>query len=290
MKLQIGRGVCAMGFLLLFVAARAVAQSWSLTQCDPAGAPGWERFERAMHAAKPGSTIYVPVPFPTTPEQVLKDYLSQYTSVMKGMKNPEIRQREARVLDDLASGKYTYKLQRVENWTVSRCHQDQKRDFYQLLSIFETDGVEVTRAVINDSGLMTTWNSLPASVPGPVPGPSRTLPEPSVAMAQLNGSLDIQGESPEYVVSGGTLDCFLTHPCLAFRRAELTYVAWGDLLFEVSATSPQLIQGKDVFPGEGPLNTLGATERLVSLGGKVFTIARQVDPSTVRKGVSAFAR
>ena len=197
---------------------------------------------------------------------------------------------EARVLADLAGGKATYQVLRVENWTVSRCHQDQKRDFYQLVRVFEPGGVEVTRAVINDSGLLTTWNNLPASVPGPVASQARTLPPASAAMAQLNGQLGIQGDSPEYVAAGGALNCLATHPCLAFRRGGLSYIASGEQIFEVSASGPQLLLGRDVgAPGEAAvLRGLRTGERLVSLGGKRFTIARQVEPTMVRQGLTAF--
>ncbi len=290
MRVNIATGARLLGAALLVAAARAEAQPWSLTQCDSAGAPGWREFESQMHAAKVGSTLYVPIPFPVTPEQVVQDYVYQYRSVINGI-NPKARQpSEARVLDDLASGKITYQVLRIENWTVSRCHKQQKRDFYQLVRVFEPGGTEVTRAVINDSGLLTTWNNLPASAPGPVPALSRTLPPASAAMAELNGQLGIQGENPEYIAAGGSLNCLLTHPCLAFRKAELAYISTGGQLYEVSASGPQLTLGKDVgAPAEESLlRGLGPTERLVSLGGKRFTIARQVDPSMVRKGVSAF--
>ncbi len=52
---------------------------------------------------------------------------------------------------DLASGAVTYQVMRMENWSVSRCHRDQKRDFYLLVRAFEPTGTEVIRAVVNDS-------------------------------------------------------------------------------------------------------------------------------------------
>ncbi|HVR10118.1 MAG TPA: hypothetical protein VMW75_18880 [Thermoanaerobaculia bacterium] len=279
------------GVMVLLACAPLVAAPWSLEYCDPSGEPGWKAFEHSMRVANPGSTVYVPVPFPTTQEQFVQDYLYQYRSILKGL--PAGNPYEPRVISDLASGQVRYEVLRIENWTVSRCRADQKRDYYNLLRVFEPDGTEVTRAVINDSGLMTTWNNLPASVPGPVPSQSRTLPPAAVAMAQLNSELGFNGTDPEYVAAGGMIDCHLTHPCLAFRQAGFSYIVYSsDQIFEVSAGGPRLTFGKEVGSRaeEATRRWLAPNERLVSLGGKRFTIGRQVGPAMIRSKKSAFAR
>lgn len=284
-------GTGAIGVLLLLAAARLDAAPWSLVSCDPAGAAAWQGFENQMRAAKAGAPLYVPVPFPATSDQVVQDYLYQYRSVIKGMRPNVWQPNESRVQADLASGKVAYQVIRIENWSVTRCRTEQKRDFYRLVRVFEPGGVEVTRAVINDSGLMTTWANLPADVPGAVASQSRALPPAAVAMKQLNLQLGIAGVDPEYVTTGGTLDCILTHPCLAFHQAGLSYVAFGDQLYEVSADGPSYELGRGVaVPAEEELlRSLATGERLISLGGKRFTVGRRVEPATVRQGRSAFA-
>jgi hypothetical protein len=278
-----------LGVMVLLVCAPLAAAPWSLEYCDPAGEPGWQAFEHAMRVATPGSTVYVPVPFPTTTDQVAQDFLYQYWSILKrsSAKNPY----EPRVMSDLTSGKVRYEVLRIENWTISRCRADQKRDYYNLLRVFEPDGTEVTRAVVNDSGLMTTWNNLPASVPGPVASQSRTLPPAAVAMAQINSQLGLNGTDPEYVTAGGMIDCHLTHPCLAFRQAGLSYIVYNnDQIFEVSAAGPRLTSGKEVNSRaeEATRRWLTPDERLISLGGKRFTVGRRVDPAVIRSRKSAF--
>jgi hypothetical protein len=289
-RIRLGAG--AVGAFLLLAAARLQAEPWSLVSCDPVGAPAWQGFEAQMRAAKVGAPLYVPVPFPATSDQVVEDYLYQYRSVIKGMSPKTWQPNEARVQADLAGGKVTYQVLRVENWSVTRCRKEQKRDFYQLVRVFEPGGVEVARAVINDSGLMTTWINMPAAVPGAVASQSRALPPAAVAMTQLNAQLGIGGVDPEYVTAGGTLDCILTHPCLAFHQAGLSYIAFGDQLYEVSANGPSHELGKDVAaPGERDLlRSLATGERLISLGGKRFTVGRRVEPAMVRQGRSAFAQ
>src|SRR5258708_35157978 len=117
-----------LGVMVLLACAPLTAAPWSLEYCDPSGEPGWQTFEHAMRVAKPGSTVYVPVPFPTTQEQVVQDYLYQYRSVLKGL--PARNPYEPRVIGDLGSGRVRYEVLRIENWTISRCHADQKRDYY----------------------------------------------------------------------------------------------------------------------------------------------------------------
>ncbi|HEY6321513.1 MAG TPA: hypothetical protein VJA16_08150 [Thermoanaerobaculia bacterium] len=193
---------------------------------------------------------------------------------------------------DLSSGRVTYQVVRIENWTITRCRKEQKRDFYNLVRVFEPDGIEVTRAVVNDSGLMTTWNNMPADVPGPVASQSRALPPATAAMAQLNSEFGLNGVEPEYVATGGTIDCLPTHPCLAFHQAGLSYVAFGDEIFEVSAGGARLTLGKEVgSPAEeATLRLLTPDERLMSLGGKRFTVGRRVDAALIRSKKSAFGR
>ncbi len=147
------------------------------------------------------------------------------------------------------------------------------------------------RAVLDESGRLTTWTGLPTSVPGHGFSLFHSLPSASEALAQLNLQLGIQGEDPQYIAAGGTLGCRETVLCLAFRKAELAYLSTGGRLFEVSANGPRLTVGAEAAPAPARalLRSLRPTERLVSLSGKRFTIARQVDPSMVRQGISAFA-
>ena len=281
-----------LGAIMLLACARLGAEPWSMISCDPSGEAGWRTFEQAARAAKPGSPLYIPVPFPTTSDQVVRDYLYQYWSLIKGMDAKNWQPNEARVMGDLSSGKVTFQVLRVENWTVSRCHEDQKRDFYNLVRVFEPAGTEVARAVINDSGLLTTWNNLPAMVPGAVASQSRALPPAATAMAQLNSEFGLDGVDPEYVATFGTLNCVLTHPCLAFHQSGLSYVAFGNQIFEVSASEPMLTMGKEVgSPAEEALlKRLAPGERLISLGGKAFTIGRRVSAAMIRTSKSAFGR
>lgn len=279
--------------LLFLVCARLGAEPWSLASCDPSGENGWQAFEHAMRTAKPGSPVYVPFPFPRTEDETVRDYLHQYWSVVKGMAPGNMQPNEARVMAALSAGKITFQIMRVENWTVTRCREEQKRDFFNLVRVFERGGrTELTRAVLNDSGLLVTWNNLPADAPGHVASQSRTLRPPAMVVSELSSALGLSAEDPQYVVTFGTspLTCIFTHPCLAFHHGGLSYILFDDQIFEISTSGPKLKLGRDVGTPteESLLNRLGPDEKLVSLGGPAFTIARRVDPSSVRNRRSAF--
>ncbi|HVT61561.1 MAG TPA: hypothetical protein VHR45_24585 [Thermoanaerobaculia bacterium] len=281
--------------LLFLVCARLEAKPWSLVSCDPAGEAGWRDFEHAMRTAKPGSTVYVPFPFPQTDDQVVRDYLDQHRSLVKGMAPGNMQPNEPRVMAALSAGKVTFQVMRIENWTVSRCRKEQKRDFYNLVRVFEpgAGGIELTRAVVNESGLLVTWNNLPASVPGPVASQSRTLRPEAAVITELNSVLGLNAVDPQYVVTYGSppLACVFTHPCLAFHHAELSYILFDDQIFELSASDPRLAVHKNLGIGraqERLLPSLATGESMLSLGGPVVGIARQVDPSMVRSKKTAF--
>jgi hypothetical protein len=272
---------------------RDAAASWELASCDPAGEPGWRAFEQAVRSAKPGSPLYVPKLYPTTDAQVVADYLYQYRSLHREAKDPKhLPAHEARVIGAIQDERISYQVMRLENWTQLRCGKQHKQDHYLLIRAFEVgSGVEITRAVADDSGLLVTMINMPANVPGPVDPLSRTLPSPAEAMALVDSELGLAGTDPEYVATSGTLYCNFAFPCLAFHQHGLAYVLYHHELFEVSARGPKLIAGKDVATpqaNERLLPTLTSDERLICLGGPIWTVARKASPAQIRHGLSNF--
>jgi hypothetical protein len=289
-RVQVSAGI--LGAVMLLGGAPLGASPWSLISCDPSGEQGWQAFKHAMRLATANSTIYVPVPFPTTSDEVVKDFLYQRARLLKGLNPKQWQPSEPRVIAALSSGKVKIEVVRAENWSITRCRiKEQENDFYELVRIFEAAGTEVARGVVGESGIMMTWIDMPAAVPGHVAAQSRDLPPAATAMAQINRELGLNGEDPEYVVTSGTLECFFSHPCLAFHHSGLSYIAYGDELFEVSASGPTYTLFKDVAsPAEDALmRSLAPGEKLVSLGGIRFSVAHPVDPAMIRSGKSAFA-
>jgi hypothetical protein len=283
--------IVILGFLLS--QGKLAASPWSLMSCDPSGAPQWRAFEQEVRAAKPGSPLYVPNPYPANDQQVIADFLAEYRSLHRETKDLKyLPAHEDRVLAGVKTDRTSYKVMRIENWTQLRCGKRHKQDYYYLVQVFEgASNVEITRAVLDFSGLMVTMMNMPASVPGPVDPLSRILPPPAKAMAQVDAELGIQGTDPEYVATFGTIYCNFAFPCLAFHENGLSYVTYHHELFEVSAQGTKLLRGKDVATPEAnqrALSNLTADERLISLGGDVWTVARKASPAQIRHGVSGF--
>jgi hypothetical protein len=279
---------------LLCLAGGAAATPWSLTSCDPAGEPRWHAFEQEVRTARPGSTLYVPKPYPKTDVQVVADYLAQYRSLHFETKaSNQLPANEGRLIDGIRNQTLTYQVMRMENWTQMRCGNQHKQDHYNVIRVFDAaSGVEISRAVAEESGLLVTWMNLPTTAPGPAVEPlARDLPTPDAAMAQVNTEFGLQGADPEWVATWGTLPCSFIFPCLAFHQNGLSYLFSHHEVFEVSVNGPELISGRDVgtsVTNEKLLPTLTSDERLVSLGGPAWTIARKASPEQIRRGISNF--
>jgi hypothetical protein len=288
----------ALGSLLLAITAACCARplaasSWDLVSCDPSGEPRWRDFENAVRKAKPSSTLYVPKPYPTTDQDVVADYLFQFMALHQKAQDPKnLPPHEDQALRAIRSGKVSYQVMRIENWTGMRCGWNHKRDFYHLVRAFEGGGgIEITRALIADSGHLVTWMNLPASVPGPVEPSARVLTAATAAAERINREFGIEGVDPEYVTTYGTIDCDFVFPCLAFHEHGLSYVVYRHELFEVSPKGPKLMGGKDVgtvAANAKLLPTLSADERLISLGGRAWTVARKASAAQIRHGISNF--
>jgi hypothetical protein len=125
---------------------------------------------------------------------------------------------------EIRNERVSFRVIRFENWTPRRCGWQHKQDFYYMVRAFDVaGGLEITRAVLDNTGLLATWMNMPASVPGQVEPSARLLPSAATATQQINRELGIQGEDPQYVTTYGTIDCVFAFPCLAFRQNGLPY-------------------------------------------------------------------
>ncbi len=255
----------------------ALAQPWSLADCGPEGGRGWSQFEKAVRAAAPGSTIYVPKPYPRSDGEVIEDFLYHYKEVYsQGVDDKLVR-------EEVFGHRVSFSVLRLENWTTLRCSAKRKQNFYYMVRILETgSGTELARAVLDDSGLMVVMeNSTPPRAMDKAARRKFLLPEASEALQEITARFKVTGDSPEYVMAFGTVACAFTRPCLAFRQGGDTYIysRLGDELFRIAPGARRLRQGKNV----GTLETndrlqkeLPANERPVSLGGDSWAIATQV--------------
>jgi hypothetical protein len=274
--------------LLVAMALRSMADPWSLAGCRPEDQPAYDDFARAVRTASPGSTVYVPKPYPTTVPQVVQDFLYQYKSFHFEQADPKkLLPGELPLLNGILNSTVTFTVQKVANWTSARCGKEQRRDFYHLVRVFDAaSGAELSRATLSPSGLLSARDNATGSSPFP------PLPDPAVAMQEVSASYGTTGEAPQYVTTLGPIYCAFTEPCLAFRQGKDAYIylkhpRFKSALFKIASDEPRLV----LAPGEhlesalarggiAPQRTDG-TERLVPLGANTWTVAREVKASPV---------
>jgi hypothetical protein len=269
--------------LLVAVAVRSMADPWipGGGECRPEDQPKYDQFEQAVRTASPGSTVYVPKPYPTTDPQVIQDFLYQYKSLHREAAGPgKLPKGELPLLNGILDGTVTFAVQKAANWTPGRCGKEQRSDFLYLIQVFDAASrAEISRVTLRASGLWSSKSNYSSGAPF-IP-----LPDPGAAMQQVAATYGIQGDAPQYVVSLGSIYCPWSAPCLAFRQGGDAYVfhdqpsesAGG--LFKIAGAEPRFVlkPGEHIesAPGVPALRTDG-TERLFFLGGTTWTIARKV--------------
>jgi hypothetical protein len=270
-----------LAFALLLLAAVPVS-AWNLVECPPEVVETWAMPDQALRAAKPGSPLYLPKPFPKGREEVLADYVYEFQRLLKDMRATSLPKGAAGVLEGLRQGTLRYDVLRIVNWSPTRCVKERRLDAYHLIRVIDgRSGLEITRSVLDESGRLGVISSTMEDERGDsLQRQARRLRPPDEEMRSVASRFKIQGEAPQYVTTFGTLRCPNVTPCLAFRGAGRVYLASYDgNLFEIDQKSRRLEMGKDIGSSEKNepiLKLIGPDGRLVSLGGKVFTSARRV--------------
>ncbi|MBV8201592.1 MAG: hypothetical protein JOZ15_13305 [Acidobacteria bacterium] len=271
--------------LLVAIAVRSMADPWSLGgECRPEDQAKYAQFEQAVRTASPGSTVYVPNPYPTTEAQVIQDFLYQYKSFHREAADPKkLPQGELPLLHGILAGTVTFSVQQAADWTPGRCGRKERSYYFYLIRVFDgASGAEISRVTLRQSGL---WSSKSNHFSG---APFPPLPGAGAAMRQVAATYHLTGDSPQYVISLGSIYCPWSEPCLAFRQGNDAYVSRQSPfskstngLFKIAGEEPRIVlkPGEQLDPahqaGSSGLRA-GGTEHLFYLGGTTWTIARQV--------------
>ncbi|HVR08377.1 MAG TPA: hypothetical protein VMW75_10035, partial [Thermoanaerobaculia bacterium] len=106
----------------------------ALVACRPEDQPAYDRFAQTVRTASPGSTVYVPKPYPATDPQVIQDFLYQYQSFHLERADPgKLLPGELPLLNGTLNGTVSFSVQKVANWTDLNCGREQRRDFFYLV-------------------------------------------------------------------------------------------------------------------------------------------------------------
>jgi hypothetical protein len=267
--------------LLAFAAAPAFA--WSLVDCPPEVVETWGAHDREVRTAKPGSPLYLPKPFPRTREEVLADYTYEFQRLLKDTPASSLPRGAAPVLEGMRRKTLRYDILRIENWSPTRCVKKRRLDTYHFIRVFDApSGVELTRSVLEESGRLgvVATSMEDERTDSPKLQATRLRP-PDAALREASARFRIKGEAPQYVTTFGTLRCTTFAPCIAFRNGQRVYVlSYEGELYEVDRDGRRLEMGTDIGSpelNEPILRSVGPDGRLVSLGGKVFVVARKVE-------------
>jgi hypothetical protein len=256
---------------LALAPAMAEGQVWQAGRCDKAVEPELMAFEQAVRAAKPGSTMYVPKPFPTTAAAVMLDARYAYQRIYRDpMKMPQF---EKRFYAWMASSQYTYRVDRVVNWNPSRCSRGDRGLTYFLVTLRDLgQGQPIGRMALDEAGLLMTW----------APNPVLDLPLLVEVVNRAINDFKVAPSNAHFVAAWGDLNCEPLDPCLAFEADGRNHVLarTGLYAFHVGTRLPvsEASAIRNFASYHDAKAKLAADEALVSLGTEGWAVARKVVP------------
>ena len=191
---------------------------------------GWASHLRLVREAKPGDTNYAPYPEPKTSKEVIEDFRYVYLQKLFDKGPAKNDTKEQTIYQGLQNGTLDLRVERVENWSISRCDPAHETPFFHLVRIFDKAGTELARATVLPSGLMGEYAQI-------TPAATRGL----VAPAHLGGTINrmLGRPLPPHraqlaAVDGLPLHCGRLTPCTVFESGGSTWILdRAALLFEI---------------------------------------------------------
>ena len=191
----------------------------------------WATHLRMVHEAKPGDTNYAPHPEPKTPDEVIEDFLYVYFQKLFDEGPAELDPGERAIYKGLQGDDLDLRVERVENWSVSRCDPDHEMPFFHLVRLFDAEGEELARATVLPSGLLGEYAQVTSVA-------SRGLVPPSDVAGEVFQMLGrkLPAHRAQYAtIDGLPLHCGRLTPCTVFEAEGSTWILdRAALLFEVS--------------------------------------------------------
>jgi hypothetical protein len=257
----------------------SAAEGWTLAPCPASSASrvSWNDYESRVRAAAPGSPLHLPHPFATDDAGILENYRCQYRSAWSDTKPEALPAEERAIFAAVAAGTARFEIHRVENWSPSRCGGMEEEAFLHLIRVFDATGIELARTVLAPSGfLVVSSNTTEKERSESIADQADRLASPAAQLARLG----LEGEAPQLVTTAGQVRCPPYAPCLAFRREADVWIVARGATWVISAGATRWTIESGVQPADalGPaLRALAATEQLMSLGGREYTVAKRLE-------------
>jgi hypothetical protein len=275
--------------ILLLAALASSSHAWTPNECGLDYGPKAASFRKELLAAKPGSHLFTPHPYPHTDQEVFDDFVVTYRAIWQNTPEPAMPAEVRLLFAALKKGSVTYKISTVENWGYQRCLLLSPTRFHYLIQLYDRkNGAEFARATVKETGLWSSFQAPPPDTPADAVKLFQTEVEAldhAVATAAVYGLKG--GEAPQYVETAGTLRCPQIAPCIAFRVGQNIVISKRGQLFEIAPESRRFTEAE--FSGLSPnrdsiLAGLDpASERVVSLGFNQYAVARLVGQGKTTK-------
>lgn len=265
--------------------AASPALGWTPSECGLEIGEGRQGHAERVRGAEEGSALYTPQPFPRGTSEVVEDLRYAYLKIMGDSDFSEKPPEAKLVYEGLQNGELKFVVERVEDWSLTRCERHRPNSFDYLVRIFLADGkTEVARATVKEDGLLGSWQYRPVEeeTRGRWLG---VLRSPDQAKAEVEAKLGLRVSAAQLVRTSGTVSCPLLEPCVALRgqqgrayvvnrEGEVFRVGDEERFSRMQATHPSSRSAVAEGRWEGP-------ERVISIGEE-FAVARrvgQIDPS-----------
>jgi hypothetical protein len=257
---------------LAFQPVVAQAQAWQAGGCPQALEPEIQAYEQSVRSAAPGSTVYVPKPFPTTASDVMIDAHYAYLRIYR---DPAVLPKfERQFYSRLTAGQYAYRVDQVANWTPGRCRNGDRKLSYFLVTLRDLgSGRPIGRMALNPAGLLMEW----------APNPGSDLPPLSDYVGRVTAQFKLTPVKAQFATVWGDLECISPlDPCLVFEANSNNYILATSGLYvfqagtQLAAADAAAIKN---FAGyQSAKAKLAPDEALVSLTTEGWAVARKVQP------------
>lgn len=257
------------------------AHAWNLAPCDASGAARRTAYGNAVLHAKPGSTHWLPKPFPKRADDAVADFREQYIRLWG--RSSTVPPERARLVNALKDHTVQFDVRRVENWRANRCLSAMDGDFFWLLRMTDpSTGEEMARANLHENGMFESIDVAPLGgdrVQLAERIRQHAIPELDAVVHEA-AAAGINAENAQYVTAFGTLNCDVMTPCVAFRGGSDVFVQKGAELYRLPANGRHVSWSRelrDQHAKDATMRSLDTQrERLLSLGGDDFAVAEKV--------------
>lgn len=195
------------------------ALAWTPSSCPEEYAFSWAKYEAQVRKAEPGSTLYIPHPFPTTEDEIVANLKHAYLRSWSDTLWANLPEEDKPLFLALERGTLDFEVAKVIDWGLSSCIPEMPRRFTWLVRVFDENKTEISRFSLNESGFIGRYVML-----GPNDDPERHAYSMTKLHADIERKYGLVPRDGQLLSTWGTLRCAKHDPCFAFRANDKTYV------------------------------------------------------------------